>query len=197
MDLTSDFINAPSAYADRLAYAKTHLQKELWSGGPLLHADPFDFERNGFQPGKLSKQRPANTNKKHCYWLDEQDKLLAIRKGLDIPDKFYEEFFFPEDGLLKSCLYSYSPIVGVINVKTRLVQNDRLSELFSLGKHGSKHETYHYEQDKLTKIKTEQWSDEGIGPSFNTIFEYKNGQLREIVNEFENGYKEVMYKVKG
>ena len=194
MDLTPDFIHAQTAYADRLAYATTHLHKEVWSSGPLLNAVPFDFERLGFAPGKPLSKRPTSTKNKYCYWLDEHAALLAIRKGIGIADQFYDEFFFTENSLSKSCLYGNTKIL--LNVTTRLFHNARISEIFMMGDLGSKHETFHYEQHELTKIRVEQWGADKIGIPYNAVFTYEGGNLREIVNEFDNGYQEVQYKVK-
>jgi hypothetical protein len=66
MDLTTDFHRAQTAYADRLTYALAHRQEERWSKGPLLHAEPFDFERLGLAPGKLLPTKPAATPHTYC-----------------------------------------------------------------------------------------------------------------------------------
>jgi hypothetical protein len=194
VNLTTDFNRAQNAYAERLAYATEQRQNELWSAGPLLHAEPFDFERLGFAPGKLLSKQPASTKNKYCYWLNEQGEVLTIRKGIDIPDQFYDEFFFIEEGLSKSCLYGNTKLLQ--NVKTRLFKDGRISEVFMMGGRGSKHETFYYESDNLVSIHVEQWSAEQVGTSYNTVFKYHNSQLHEIINEYDNGYREVRYKAR-
>jgi hypothetical protein len=195
MDLTTDFHRAQTAYADRLAYALAHRQEERWSKGPLLHAEPFDFERLGLSPGKWLSKKPAATPHTYCYWLQEHVGLLTIRKGLALPNQFYEEFFFTEQGLAKSCLYGNTGRVE--NVKTRLVTEGRLREVFLLGRRGSKHETFHYEGDVLVRVRVAQWSGEQVGPAYTMLLSYHHDHLHEIRQVFDNGYQHVCYQAKG
>jgi hypothetical protein len=192
MDLTPDFTRAQTAYADRLAYATACRHKEVWSKGPLLHAEPFDFERLGVAPGRMLRKQPAATQNTYCYWLNEQHVLLAIRKGTTLANQFYEEFFYLEDGCSKSCLYGNTHLLQ--NVKTRLVKDGRISEVFLLGGRGSKHETFQYAGDKLVRIRVEQESAGQAGISYTTLFTYQSDHLHEIVTEFDNGYRVLNYQ---
>jgi hypothetical protein len=194
MDLTTDFHRAQTAYADRLAYALAHRQAERWSKGPLLHAEPFDFERLGLAPGKWLPKKPAATPHTYCYWLDEEAGLLAVRKGLALPNQFYEEFFFTEQGLAKSCLYNN--MGRVENVKTRVRQAGRLREVFLLGRRGSKHETYYYEGNVLVRLHVDQWNAEQVGPSYQLLFSYHDDHLHKIKQVFDTGYEQVCYPAK-
>ena len=196
MDLTAEFVRANAAYAERLAYAENNRKKEIWSNGPFFHTEPYSFERFGFSQGKILKQRPAATKNKYCYWLDEHDIILAVREGIDMPDKFYEEFFFQEEGISKSYRYSYSTSIGVINVKICSLHDNYLNEVFMLGRKGKKHEIYHYEDGVLQNIRVEQWENGEQGTSYNAVFMHEEGKMREIIYEFDNGYKEVRYKAK-
>lgn len=194
MDLTADFTRAQAAYAERLAYATAHRQQERWSKGPLLHAEPFDFERQGFAPGRVLPNPPTAAKNTYNYWLDEHQQVLTIRKSTALANQFYEEFFFAEDGLAKSCLYDNTHRLQ--NVKTRVLQNGRIQEVFLLGRRGAKHETYHYADDQLIRIHGEQRSGEQAGPSYTTHFRYQHEQLHQIVTEFANGYQTVNYQAR-
>jgi hypothetical protein len=194
MDLLSDFTRAQTAYAERLAYATAHRQQERWSKGPLLPTEPFEFERLGLAPGKWLRKQPAATQHKYCYWLTEQGELLATRKGISLANQFYEEFFFVEEGLAKSCLYSNTQQLQ--NVKTRVWQDGRLCEVFLLGRRGAKHETYQYEGSQLRCIRVHQRNGEQVGTSYTLYFRYQNEQLAEISTEFDTGYREVRYHAK-
>jgi hypothetical protein len=142
----------------------------------------------------LLRKPPAATKNTYCYWLSEQDVLLATRKGLAMAKQFDEEFFFIEDGHSKSCLYGNTKLLQ--NVKTRLFKDGRLSEVFLLGRRGFKHETFYYENDVLVSIRVDQGNAEQAGTSYTTLFSYQNGQVLEIVTKFDNGYQEVRYSAK-
>jgi hypothetical protein len=59
----------------------------------------------------LLRRLPATTKNTYCYWLSEQDVLLAARKGIALVKQFDEEFFFLKDGHSKSCLYGNTKLL--------------------------------------------------------------------------------------
>lgn len=194
MNLSQDFEKAVAAYESHSAYATLNCKKEVWTSGHYFNLEPFDFERGGFQRSTLLNKKPASTKQKYCYLFGEDDVLLAVKQGLSIADQFNEEFLFWEDGLLKSCLYGNNKVL--INVKARVLRNNQISEVFLLGKRGSKHETYFYQAQVLTRVRVEQWNAQQQGIPYNAVLTYEDGQLVGIVNEFDNGYKESRYLAK-
>jgi hypothetical protein len=81
-------------------------------------------------------------------------------------------------------------------VKTRLSKEGRLSEVFLLGRRGSKHETYYYEGDVLVRLRVDQRNAEQAGPSYQVLFRYHHDQLHEIIQVFDTGYQQVCYHAK-
>jgi hypothetical protein len=194
MDLSQEFQEAAASYDKCLARVSSSAKKEVWTTGPYYNIDPFDFERMGFKRGVILKKSPTSTKNKYYYIFDDKDNLLCVRQYLDIAGQFNEEFVFSEDGFLKSYLYSNNK--SIINVKNRIIDNHLVIELFLKGKRGSKHESYHYENDQLVTIRVEQWNDNQQGISYNCVLKYKNSELIEINNEFDNGYAEKKYPIK-
>ena len=86
----------------------------------------------------------------------------------------------------KSCLYGNNK--SLINVKTKIFIDSRLKEVFLLGKLGSKHEQYFYENGVLTHIEVKQWSGAQQGAFYTTFITYVEGLATEIINRFNNGY---------
>lgn len=192
MNLAQDFEKALGAYESHLAHTIANANKEIWSSGHYFHIEPFDFERGGFKQGALLAKKPVSTKQKYCYTFDKKDIILEIKQGLSISNQFNKEFFFYENDLLKSCLYGNNGML--INVKTRVFYKDKISEVFLLGKRGSKHEKYFYDDDMLTHVRVEQWNAEQQGVPYSAILKYQNNELMEIINKFDNGYEEVKYE---
>jgi hypothetical protein len=192
MNLTQDFEEAAIAYKSHLAHTIANAKKEIWSSGHYFHVEPFDFERGGFKQGTLLTKEPASTKQKYCYVFGKEDELLEIRQGLSIANQFNREFFFKENNILKSCLYGSNE--AIINVKARVYNQNKVSEVFLLGKRGSKYERYFYSNDVLTHIRVEQWNANEKGVPYDAILKYEDNKLIEIVNKFDNGYEEVRYK---
>lgn len=194
MDLTQEFERAKTAYEIRFAEAMAKRKQEVWTSGHYYNIDPFDFQRRGFQQGKILTKPPKVTKNKFCYLLDSAANVIMAKQGLSIPDQYNEEFVYIEDEINKSCLYQNDK--ALINIKVRLFENEKLSQVHLKGTYGSKHESYFYENDRLNHIRIRQWEDAKDGVSYNVMFYYDLGVVSEIVNEFDNGYSEVRYKRK-
>jgi hypothetical protein len=189
MDLTQDFEKAANAYERYLVYSVNNASKEVWSTGYYFHVELFDFEKNGFLRGSLLIKNPTWTKQKYCYLFNENNELIEMQQGLNLPNQLNREFFFYENYLLKNCLYGTSK--SIINVKFRVLYQGKINEVFLLDKRGSKHEKYFYGNDVLTRVRVEQWNADQQGVPYDALFKYEGSELVSIINKFDNGYEKL------
>ena len=167
--------------------------------GEFYEVFPFSYQRGGFKQGKSVKNITLlkNTNNLFTYGFNEEGKIIEIREGISIKDKFYYRFLFYEKIYVKSLSYDYDKRLQNISFYL-LDENKYIRKMYLKGRLGKREEDYYYgENGILEKIVIRQFDKKGNeGGTLIHSFEYQtSGELKSITKTALNNatYSELIY----
>ena len=190
------------AYKNDFELIRQQIEKEVvrneYYKSEFYELTPFSYQRNGFKQGKPVKRPDTiKSSKNLCvYGFNDQAKIIEVKAGCSIENKFYHTFLFYTDNLVKSILYDNGK--HLMNVCHYFFKDGKLNRLLLCGNYGSREENYIYDGNVLTHIEIKQYNEEGENAGgLVHIFQYQDdGALDSITKSFPNGYSEIIYKTK-
>jgi len=190
---STELYNDPASRFEEMKSSTDLLVKEIvWTKGNYFNVEPYEFERAGFKKGKILKSTPEDTNHKLCYLFDEEEKIICIKEGNNIPDNFTYTFYRYFESFIHSFHFHNSGMI--INAQVVSLVHNMVGKMERCARQGSRIEIYHYEGTVLTQIDVSQKSGD-VEQDFEVLFFYNSdGSLKQIKNIHPNGYEEVVYK---
>lgn len=194
-NITEKFQKAKYTFIEMKANIDANIVEEIWTNGYFYETTPYSYQRNGFKTGKIIDfTKIKSTNRKNCYGFDKNNRIIQIKRGIEIPNQFYYNFIFYQEAYLES--YQFDNGGSLQNCSLYFYNKENiLSNAKMEGRNGKRDEQYYYKDNVLEKIEVIQYDKDGTNPEpYNEFFIYSNKQLQKIIMQFPNGYEELVYK---
>lgn len=190
--LKNEFESAEKNYLKIESRAKSKVTHWVWASGPIYRLEPWDIERNGFKEGEVLTKEPKQKKNKYCYGKSKDESILVIRRGVG-EDLFEDEFCFFDKNTI-TC-YRYNSFKEPVNIKSRLVDHDRIKETLLVGEAGSRKEVFVYQGEQLIQIQVEEYDtfDSPVSSTYLANFDYDNKGLISIFYKFPNGFERYQF----
>jgi hypothetical protein len=176
---------------------KDIIRKEYYKG-EFYEIFPFSYQRSGFNQGKLIENidKVKSMNGIYSYGFNSQNKIAEIIEGIELKNKFYYQFIFYDENIIKSLRFDYDEQLQNISFYS-LNKYGNIEIMYGKGLRGGREEKYFYNKENiLEKIAIKQFDRNGNeGNTIEHLFEYNfNGKLNKIIKQFNNGDMEIIYK---
>jgi hypothetical protein len=166
-----------------------------YSKGWYYNIYPLENEIDGFNRGKLLKNKPSKLCKVTEYGFDNNGKIILIIEHVTPEIRNYSFISYRTSYIN---IYKYVGGIPLLqNITTVILsENETINSLYNYGKYGFRVDTYFYNSigkiDKMHREAKEHVSDQLIECDF--LFKYDDSKLNEIQQFFPNGYNKIIYK---
>ena len=190
-------------YVDQFQSIKTEIESAVVRTesyrGEYYELFPFSYQRGGFKRGQpvAASRKSKSTNNLFTYGFNEGGKIIEVREGIELKDKFHYQFLFYSENKITLLAYDYD--AQLQNVSFGLLNTDqKIEAVFSKGGRGGREERYRYFGDELRTIEIRQFDASGDeGPTLFHHFEYgAKGVLVKIAKANDVEVFDVIYKAK-
>ena len=177
---------------------ESSIEYEKHSKDEYFEILPFSFQRQGFKKGELIENYYAlkDKNGTYLYGFNSDDRIIEIKEGISLENQFIYQFFFYENGIMKSLSYNHDKALQNVRY-TFFNEEGRVINMMSHGRRGGKEEIYNYSNNGLlTSILRKQFDRSGTEvDSITHIFDYyNNGDLKTISEVFRDTSSQVIYR---
>lgn len=183
------FATLASEYHSRKQLAEQQVVEWKWASWHVFDQKPLALERCGYAPGRMLKQKPAETNDCIEYGFDHERRILVERQHTEFIG-FYETFRKWSETLIESVHYDYAPDKKPINIEFVELKEGKAVRSISSAVNGCSIERYIWTGSQLTtvhQVTAERVDSETpeLLPNYIATCEYDaSGVLQRITRSF-------------
>jgi len=183
----------PDAFLNSfLKAAKEQATRKIISKGALFNLRPLEIQRAGFKVGKKLNTLPKTIKNTHVYYFDKIDRVVMIDIYGQSESIVNRDFYFYSKDNIKNIYISSTNTIRNITISS--IPNGKFLRDANFGKYGSSTSDYLYDGEKLSSISvTQKQHDQEFYSTHQVLFDYLDGTVSRIINEFPNGYQEIRY----
>lgn len=158
-------------YAELMSFVESTYKTKKWGVGvmPSYNPAPYICELQGCKPGRLLKKDSEPAKDRHCYFLDENEKIIAeiqYAKYVKLKNQWivYRRFFINEpDRIIELAFgsnFEDSPDANLDSASITTFTNRHPKARYSLINTGEYVETlYKYDTDTISSITENIWRE--------------------------------------
>ncbi len=183
----------PDVFIDSfLKIVKEKTARKTLSKGALFNLRPFEIQRAGFQLGKELKSLPKSIKNTHVYYFDKSDRVLMIDIYGQSESIVNRDFYFYDKENIKNIYINSTKTIRNITISS--IFNGKIERDSNFGKYGCSTSDYLYDGERLSSISVMQKQhDQELCSTYQVLFDYLDGAVSKIINEFPNGHQEIRY----
>lgn len=145
---------AAGDYVARKRRAELAALSWKWATGPLFSIVPFQAERSSGPRARPLRSAPARKRGTFEFGFDADGRLTVMRQHAESRGAAYETFIDWDEGGATAVRYGYDPKYKVPSNAARLfIKDGRPTKYMLQGPRGTVTETYHYQDDRLVRIR--------------------------------------------